>query len=53
MSIRGRLGKQILAAPGLSQKLPLERWFRDLRVKPLGEGAADIQRMVVARHLLP
>jgi acyl-CoA dehydrogenase len=43
---------QILGALGLSQELPLERWFRDLRVKRLGEGATDIQRMVVARHLL-
>jgi acyl-CoA dehydrogenase len=42
---------QILGALGLSQELPLERWFRDLRVKRLGEGATDIQRMVVARHL--
>jgi acyl-CoA dehydrogenase len=43
---------QILGALGLSKELPLERWFRDLRVKRLGEGATDIQRMVVARHLL-
>jgi acyl-CoA dehydrogenase len=43
---------QILGALGLSRELPLERWFRDLRVKRLGEGATDIQRMVVARHLL-
>lgn len=43
---------QILGALGLSQELPLERWFRDLRVKRLGEGATDIQRMVVARELL-
>ena len=37
------------ACPG---SCPLERWFRDLRVKRLGEGATDIQRMVVARALL-
>ncbi|HEY3877903.1 MAG TPA: acyl-CoA dehydrogenase family protein [Trebonia sp.] len=43
---------QILGALGLSRELPLERWFRDLRVKRLGEGATDIQRMVVARALL-
>ena len=43
---------QILGALGLSRELPLERWFRDLRVKRLGEGATDIQRMVVARELL-
>ena len=43
---------QILGALGLSRELPLERWFRDLRVKRLGEGATDIQRMVVGRELL-
>jgi acyl-CoA dehydrogenase len=43
---------QLFGALGLSQELPLERWFRDLRVKRLGEGATDIQRMVIARELL-
>jgi acyl-CoA dehydrogenase len=43
---------QILGALGLSRELPLERWFRDLRVKRLGEGATDVQRMAVARQLL-
>ena len=43
---------QIFGALGLSQEMPLERWFRDLRVKRLGEGATEVQRMVVARHLL-
>jgi acyl-CoA dehydrogenase len=43
---------QILGALGVSQELPLERWFRDLRVKRLGEGATDVQRMVIARDLL-
>ena len=43
---------QILGGLGVSQELPLERWLRDLRVKRLGEGATDIQRMVIARDLL-
>lgn len=43
---------QLFGALGLSQELPLERWFRDLRVKRLGEGATDVQRMVIARELL-
>jgi acyl-CoA dehydrogenase len=43
---------QLFGALGLSCELPLERWFRDLRVKRLGEGATEVQRMVVARHLL-
>jgi acyl-CoA dehydrogenase len=43
---------QMFGAMGLSAEAPLERWFRDLRVKRLGEGATEVQRMVVARHLL-
>jgi acyl-CoA dehydrogenase len=43
---------QMFGALGLSQEMPLERWFRDLRVKRLGEGATEVQRMIVARHLL-
>jgi len=37
---------------GLSNELPLERWYRELRVKLLGEGASEVQRMVIARDLL-
>ncbi|HVV08083.1 acyl-CoA dehydrogenase family protein [Amycolatopsis sp.] len=43
---------QLHGALGLAKEMPLERWFRDLRVKRLGEGATEVQRMVVARHLL-
>jgi acyl-CoA dehydrogenase len=43
---------QLHGALGLSDELPLERWFRDLRVKRLGEGATEVQREVVARSLL-
>lgn len=43
---------QIHGALGLSDELPLERWFRDLRVKRLGEGATEVQRVVIARDLL-
>lgn len=43
---------QMFGALGLSEEMPLERWFRDLRVKLLGEGASEVQRMVVARALL-
>lgn len=43
---------QIHGALGLSDELPLERWYRDLRVKRLGEGATEVQRVVIARELL-
>lgn len=37
---------------GLSREMPLERWYRDLRVKLLGEGASEVMRMSIARDLL-
>jgi acyl-CoA dehydrogenase len=43
---------QVFGAMGLSKEMPLERWFRDLRVKLLGEGASEVQRMIIARRLL-
>ncbi|MDT5139825.1 MAG: acyl-CoA dehydrogenase [Mycobacterium sp.] len=43
---------QIHGALGISTELPLERWFRDLRVKRLGEGATEVQREVIARSLI-
>jgi len=43
---------QILGGLGVAKELPLERWLRELRVKKLGEGASEIQRIVIARHLL-
>jgi acyl-CoA dehydrogenase len=43
---------QMFGGMGLAKEMPLERWFRDLRVKRLGEGASEVQRMIIARHLL-
>ncbi|MBE0549354.1 MAG: acyl-CoA dehydrogenase family protein [Rubrivivax sp.] len=43
---------QILGAMGVAAELPLERWYRELRIKRIGEGPSEVQRMVVARHLL-
>jgi acyl-CoA dehydrogenase len=43
---------QIFGGLGVSKELPLERWYRELRIKRIGEGPSEVQRMVVARHLL-
>jgi acyl-CoA dehydrogenase len=43
---------QILGGLGVAAELPLERWYRELRIKRVGEGPSEVQRMVVARHLL-
>ena len=43
---------QILGARGVTRKLPLERWYRELRIKRIGEGPSEVHRMVVARNML-
>jgi acyl-CoA dehydrogenase len=43
---------QIFGGMGVSQELPLERWYRELRIKRIGEGPSEVHRMVLARHLL-
>jgi acyl-CoA dehydrogenase len=43
---------QMFGALGVARELPLERWYRELRVKRIGEGPSEVQRYVVARHLL-
>lgn len=43
---------QILGGLGVAAELPLERWYRELRIKRIGEGPSEVQRMVVARNLL-
>jgi len=43
---------QILGGMGVTHEMPLERWFRELRIKRIGEGPSEVHRMVVARHLL-
>lgn len=43
---------QILGGMGVAKELPLERWYRELRIKRIGEGPSEVHRMVVARHLL-
>jgi acyl-CoA dehydrogenase len=43
---------QILGGMGVSQEMPLERWYRELRIKRIGEGPSEVHRMVLARELL-
>lgn len=43
---------QMFGGLGVTQEMPLERWFRELRIKRIGEGPSEVHRMVVARHLL-
>lgn len=43
---------QIHGGMGLIRGLPMERAFRDMRLFRIGEGTSEVQRMVIARHLL-
>ncbi len=43
---------QIHGAYGVSKDLPLERWYREARVRRLGEGPSEVHRLVIARNLL-
>ena len=43
---------QIFGGMGVAQELPLERWYRELRIKRIGEGPSEVHRMVIARDLM-
>lgn len=43
---------QIFGAMGVAKELPVERWYRELRIKRIGEGPSEVHRMVLARELL-
>jgi acyl-CoA dehydrogenase len=43
---------QIHGGMGVAKELPLERWYRELRIKRIGEGPNEVQRMIIARNLL-
>ena len=43
---------QIMGALGVAKELPLERWYREMRIKRIGEGPSEVHRMVLARQLL-
>jgi len=43
---------EVLGAAGLSASAPLEKLFRDARIFDIYEGTGEIQRLIIARHLL-
>jgi len=43
---------QIFGGMGVAHEMPLERWYREMRIKRIGEGPSEVHRMVVARDLL-
>ncbi len=43
---------QIHGGYGYSAEYPVERIYRDARLMTIGEGTSEVQRMVIARHVL-
>ncbi len=43
---------QIFGGLGVAHEMPLERWFREARIRRIGEGPSEVHRMVVARDIL-
>lgn len=42
---------QIHGGYGVTRDLPLERWYRELRIRRIGEGPSEVQRIIMARDL--
>jgi len=43
---------QIHGGYGYSRDLPIERYLRDAKLCEIGEGTSQVQRLVIARHVL-
>ena len=43
---------QLMGGYGYTSDYPVERMFRDAKICEIGEGTSEIQRIVIARHLL-
>ncbi|WP_243858388.1 acyl-CoA dehydrogenase family protein [Mycobacterium sp. DL440] len=43
---------QLHGGMGVSREMPLERWYRELRIRRIGEGATEIQKVIASRDLL-
>jgi alkylation response protein AidB-like acyl-CoA dehydrogenase len=43
---------QIHGGMGYTKELPIERWYRELRLLRIFEGTDEIQRRTIARNLL-
>lgn len=43
---------QIHGGLGVAKDLPLERWFREMRIRRIGEGPSEVQKHVIARDIL-
>ncbi|MEJ2538748.1 MAG: acyl-CoA dehydrogenase family protein [Gemmatimonadota bacterium] len=43
---------QLMGAAGYSDEFPVERMARDAKICEIGEGTSEVQKLVIARHVL-
>jgi butyryl-CoA dehydrogenase len=43
---------QIHGGMGFMEESPVARLYRDVKVNEIGEGTSEVQRILIARHLL-
>ncbi|HET6593677.1 MAG TPA: acyl-CoA dehydrogenase family protein, partial [Xanthomonadales bacterium] len=43
---------QMFGGYGVTKDFPFERWYREMRIRRIGEGPSEVQRHVIARDLL-
>jgi alkylation response protein AidB-like acyl-CoA dehydrogenase len=43
---------QVHGGYGYSSNYPVERIYRDARLMTIGEGTSEIQRLIIARHII-
>jgi alkylation response protein AidB-like acyl-CoA dehydrogenase len=42
---------QVLGGYGYMRDYPVEKWMRDAKIMQIYEGTAQIQRLIIARHI--
>ncbi len=43
---------QIHGGYGVTKDFPFERWFREMRIRRIGEGPSEVQRHIIARDII-
>lgn len=43
---------QIHGGLGVAKDFPFERWYREMRIRRIGEGPSEVQKMLITRHVL-
>jgi alkylation response protein AidB-like acyl-CoA dehydrogenase len=43
---------QIYGGYGVTKDFPFERWYREMRIRRIGEGPSEVQRHIIARDIL-